>query len=119
MVENQEMKELEVRKQALLMESELNRLALQADCDRLTSIRNAVKPWAFWLAPLAGVAVAVGLRKQSRQAEGPSGRKAGWLGVLTKALTLAGPLIRFWSTRPPGGRPIEAGIGSGSYEEQK
>jgi len=88
------MTELQLRKQVLLLESDLNRLALRVECERLTGagtwagrltgIRKAVGPWALVLAPLAGVALAAGLR-----------RPTGWFGVLSKGLALAGPLIQF------------------------
>ena len=93
----QEMTELQLRKKALLLESDLYRLALCAECERLTNVGSlagrlmtfrSVGSWAMLLAPVAGVAVALGLR-----------RRSGWFTLLTKAVSLAGPLMQFWRAR--------------------
>jgi hypothetical protein len=94
----QKLTELQLRKQALLLESDLNRLALYVECERLSKVgswagriadvRKILGPWALLLAPLAGVALALGLR-----------RRSGWLGSLTKAVALIGPLIQLWRAR--------------------
>ena len=67
------MTELELRKQALLIESELNRLALHAECERLRDSmsgaaeifrgREESKPWISWLTPIAGLALSGGIRR--------------------------------------------------------
>jgi len=66
---------LQLRKKMLLMESELNRLALHAECRRLGEAINwpgrlreaqaQVAPWTLLLAPLVGLALALGLRRSS------------------------------------------------------
>jgi hypothetical protein len=93
----QDMTALQLHKKALLLESELNRLALQAECERLKEAagwlswikdaRRQITPWALVLAPLAGVALALRLR-----------RPASADGFLSRALRLAPSLIRLWRT---------------------
>ncbi|MGA2175454.1 MAG: hypothetical protein ABSH38_10780 [Verrucomicrobiota bacterium] len=88
---------LQLRKQILLLESDLNRLRLLAECERLreavgwvSRIREArrqIAPWALVLAPLAGVALALGIRRS-----GAGG------GFLSRALGLAPSLIQLWRT---------------------
>ena len=92
-----ELNELQLRKQALLLESDLNRLALRVEWDRLgevgkwagriAEVRNFITPWTRLLAPMAGVALALGLR-----------RRSGWFGFLSKAAAVIGPLMQFWRT---------------------
>ena len=93
----QKLTELQLRKESLLLESHLNRLALCAECERLSEVGswvsriagagNLIRPWALLLAPVAGVALALGSRRWS-----------GWLGFLTKTLAMIAPLIQFWRT---------------------
>jgi len=93
---------LQLRKKALLLESDLNRLTLRAECERLREatgwvqdLRRQIKPWALVLAPLAGVALALGLRRSS------SG-----LGLLAKTLAIAPSLIEIWRALfPPSNEP--------------
>ena len=92
MPETQRMTALELRKQALLLESDLNRLTLRAECERLLEaaghvqeLRRQIKPWTMVLAPLAGVALALGLR-----------RARSGVGLLAKALVIAPSLIGIW-----------------------
>lgn len=98
MLGTKRLSEFELRKQALLLESNLNRLALRVEfqhlcragawMDRLGGVRSVIKPWALPLAPLAGIAVA--LRRRGR---------FGWLGRLTKAVVVLTPLIKLWRAR--------------------
>jgi hypothetical protein len=93
----QEMTALQLRKQTLRLESDLNRLTLQTHCEqlreaaawvgRMNDARRQVAPWALLLAPLAGVALAVGIRRFS-----------GCAGFLAKALAAAPSLIQLWRT---------------------
>jgi hypothetical protein len=60
-----ELSALETRRHALLLESNLNRVAIQVECQRLRqslnwfgNLRHSITPWMTWLAPLAGVFVA-------------------------------------------------------------
>ncbi|MCU0784204.1 MAG: hypothetical protein MUF81_09205 [Verrucomicrobia bacterium] len=86
---------LQLRKQTLLLESDLNRLTLHVECAQLREatnwmgqIRGAQKripSWALAVAPLAGVALVLGLRRSSAGA-----------GLLTKALGVAPSLIQIW-----------------------
>jgi hypothetical protein len=88
--------ELQLRKKALLLESNLNRLRLRAEIAQLHEatewvknlhgLRQRLRPWAVALAPLAGVAAALGLRRSSTG------------GLLQKTLVIAPALIRLWRT---------------------
>jgi hypothetical protein len=88
---------LQLRKQILLLESDLNRLRLHAECECLRKAagwvncikdaRRQIAPWALVLAPVAGVALALGLRHS-----GSGG------GFLSRALGLAPSLIQLWRT---------------------
>ena len=88
---------IELRKQTLLLESDLNRLALHVECQRLREvgswagrvayIRSAIGPWALLLAPVAGLILALGFCRSSSRA-----------GFLTRALQVAPSLIRLWRT---------------------
>jgi hypothetical protein len=92
-----EMTALQLRKKALLLESDLNRLRLRADIEQLheaTNIMSILKhlgervgPWVKTIAPLAGIVAAFSLRRSS---EGG--------GFFRKALGLAPSLIRLWRT---------------------
>jgi hypothetical protein len=92
---HEELTELNVRKQALLLESDLNRLTLQLQCEHLrqtrnwlTSIGGGPRKLGFWvvtLAPLAGLAMTLGMRRSRRL-----------FGSLATAVAVAKPLIRFW-----------------------
>jgi len=93
----QELKTLQLRKQALLLQSGLNRLTIQFEFERLRQLGSllgvmnggsgGLKRWALALAPMAGVAAALGFRRS---------RKA--LGSLATLITIIKPLIRFWRT---------------------
>jgi hypothetical protein len=95
MLGREDMTALQLRKKALVLEGELNRLALQAECERLREAaaslrwtkgaRNQITRWAPVLAPLAGVALALRLR-----------RPASADGFLSRALRLAPSLIQLW-----------------------
>jgi hypothetical protein len=88
---------LQLRKQILLLESDLNRLRLHAECERLREAvgwvsrikeaRGQIAPWALLLAPPASVALALRLR-----------RSASCGGFLSQAIELAHALIRLWRT---------------------
>lgn len=96
----QELTTLRLHRQALLLESDLNRLTFAAECRRLrqatswlgglADARRRFAPVALMLAPLAGVAMALGLRRSS----------AG-TGLLTWALGVAPALIRLWRACVP------------------
>jgi len=102
---------LQLHKKALVLESELNRLALKAECERLRevagwlrSIKDArlqITPWALVLAPLAGVALALRLR-----------RPASAAGFLSRALRVAPSLLKLWRTY--GCRPMARCCGTSS-----
>ena len=91
---------LQLRKRTLLLESDLNRLTLHAELEhlqeaanlteRLKDARRQIAPWALVLAPLAGVALALGLRRSSTGT-----------GFLTRALQVAPLLIQIWRTLSP------------------
>jgi hypothetical protein len=91
------MTELQLRKKTLLLESDLNRLRLRAELAQLReatdvgahlkALPQRLGPWAMALAPLAGIAAAIGLRRSSPRA-----------GFLQSALALAPELMRLWRT---------------------
>jgi hypothetical protein len=91
-----EMTALQLRKKALLLESDLNRLRLRADIEQLheatditRNLRNLgerIGPWIKTLAPLAGIMAAFSLRRRSSEGG----------GFFQKALALAPVLIRLW-----------------------
>lgn len=88
---------LQLRKQTLLLESDLNRLTLEAHCAHLRKagtwaggareMRRHVAPWALVMAPLVGLTLALGLR---RPTSGGS--------FLARALGIAPSLIHLWRT---------------------
>jgi len=90
-----QMTALQLRKKALLLESDLNRLRLRAEIAQLGEAADLMRnfkglgerigPWATTLAPLAGIVTALGLRRSS---EG--------MGFLRKTLTIAPALFRLW-----------------------
>jgi len=102
MSETQGLTALQLRKKTLLLESNLNRLTLRAECERLfgaagwvQDLRRQIRPWALVLAPLAGAALALGLRRSRSGA-----------GLLAKALVMAPSLIEIWRTFfPPSNEP--------------
>ena len=89
------MNTLQLRKQTLLLESDLNRLTLHTELEhlhetanlpkRLKNARRQMAHWALVLAPLAGLALTLGLRRSST---GP--------GFLRRALPVAPSLIQLW-----------------------
>jgi hypothetical protein len=100
MFDMQELTTLRLRRQALLLESDLNRLTFAAEFQSLRQAVNWVgglsaagrrfAPMALMMAPLAGVAMALGLRRSSARA-----------GFLTRVLGVAPLLIRLWRACVP------------------
>lgn len=92
---------LELRKKALLLESDLNRIKLSGEIEQLRqasditqnlkALGQRIGPWKLALAPLAGLAVAMGLRRSSGS------------GFLWKTLAVAPSLVRLWRAlaKPP------------------
>ena len=86
-----EMSALQSRKEALLLESDLNRLRLRAEFNNLregASILNRLRrfgSWASVLGPVAGIIVTLVLKRTF-----PAG------GLLRKALAGAPGLVRLW-----------------------
>jgi hypothetical protein len=103
----EELDKLNLQKQALLLESSLNRAALQAELRSLRSARTWVteagrlsrelKPLLVLLAPLAGFFVARGVR-----------RSGSWLSRVVTAVKWMGPLYGLWKRFAPGQREAEA-----------
>ena len=85
--------ELQTRKEALLLESELNRLRLVAEMSNLRGMASFSKhlprigSWRSVLPPLAGVVMALG-----------AGRSILAGGLLRKILVAAPEFIRLWRT---------------------
>jgi hypothetical protein len=89
------MTELQLRKQTLLLESDLNRLTLHAQCahlreavnwvGRLEHVRRQIAPWALALSALAGLAFTLRPRRTA------AGRGL-WAWVLERAAVLI-PLV--------------------------
>jgi hypothetical protein len=84
---------LQTRKEALLLESDLNRLRLRAEVNNLRELANFSKhlhrfgSWGKVVAPLAAVVVALGV-----------GRSMVARGLLRKAVVAVPALIRLWRT---------------------
>ena len=97
MLGRKELASLDQQKQALLAESELNRIALQADVQSLhsatawvnevTSASRELAPLLVILAPLAGFFLARGSR-----------RSDSWLSRLMALAKWGAPLYRLWKT---------------------
>lgn len=89
--------DLQLRKQALVLESDLNRLALDAEWQHLRAastwmgeaaqIHSQVRPWLLLLAPLGGILAARGVRHSK-----------GMLGRLLAAVKWIRPLWAAWKT---------------------
>ncbi|HTV39527.1 MAG TPA: hypothetical protein VMF08_03055 [Candidatus Sulfotelmatobacter sp.] len=83
--------ELQTRKQALLLESDLNRLRLRAEFNNLREGANFLKrlrrfgSWTSMLGPVAAVIITIVLKRSFPGA-----------GLLRKALAGAPELIRLW-----------------------
>jgi hypothetical protein len=103
-----ELDKLNLRKQALLAESSLNRAALQAEIRSLraatswvreaTSVSRELSPLLVLLAPVVGFLVA-------RRAR----RVASWLGRVVTAVKWIGPLYGLWRRFSSGRNEAEAG----------
>jgi len=83
------------RKQALIIESNLNRIALQIECENLraatrplhqvATVAHRMGPWLLPLAPLAGLLAARFLRKRS-----------GLLDTAVSLLRSLPPVLALW-----------------------
>jgi hypothetical protein len=103
-----ELDKLNLQKQVLVLESTLNRAALQADVRRLrsattwvrevTSVSRGFAPWLTLLAPVAGFLVS----RRSR-------RSASWFDRVVAAAKWAAPLYGLWKRWVPGRNQAEAG----------
>ena len=106
MLGRKELEKLNLRKQALLLESSLNRAALQADIQRLrsattwvrgaSSVSRELTPWLTFLAPVAGFLMARRVR-----------RSRSWFGRIITAAKWAGPLYGLWKRFAPVGHETE------------
>jgi hypothetical protein len=95
MVGREALDELQARKRALVLESSLNRLALQADWEDVRAAAGwmgsasrafrQVRPWLLLLAPLAGLLVARA-----------SGQPRGLFRRLLSVLRWVRPLLGAW-----------------------
>mgnify|MGYP001766929115 CR=1 FL=1 len=104
----EELDSLNVQKQALLLESSLNRLALQAELQRWRSASGWVSaathaprkltPLLLPLVPLAGFLLARGFRR--------SGSRLSWLLAAVKWVA---PLYQLWRTLAPVRKEVAAG----------
>jgi hypothetical protein len=104
----EELDKLSLRKEALLLESSLNRAALQAEIRSLraatswarqvTHVSQELSPFLVLLAPLAGFAVARGVR-----------RSGSWLNRIVTAVKWMGPLYGLWKRWAPGRNEPGAG----------
>ena len=108
MLGREELDKLNLRKQALLLESSLNRAALQAEMRSLRSATTWVReassvsrefaPLLALLAPVAGFLVARGAR-----------RSASWFNRMMTAVKWIGPLYGLWKSYFAGRKESEAG----------
>ena len=103
----EELDKLNVQKQALLLESSLNRLALQTEVQRLrsatawageaTRASRQFAPLLLLLAPLAGFLLA----RKGRRAD-------SWLGRLMAAVKWIAPLYHLWKRFAPARKEAQA-----------
>jgi len=106
MLGRKEMKELALRRQELVIQSQLNRLALRAELQnvetaleparRLIASAEAVRPWMMLLAPLAGIVASRGLHSTG--------------GIISKAVGLLKwikPLTALWKRFNKSSGPAE------------
>lgn len=103
----EELIKLAAQKQALLVESSVNRLVLQAEVGKLhsavawvnqaTRVPRTLAPLLLILAPLAGFVLARGFRRSS-----------SWLDRGAKALKWLGPLYCLWKRFATHWQPTEA-----------
>ena len=108
MLGREELEKLNLQKQALLLESSLNRATLQAEIRRLrsattwvreaTSVSREFAPLLALLAPVAGFLVARGAR-----------RSAPWFRRIVTAVKWVGPLYSLWRRFVPGRNETETG----------
>lgn len=108
MLGRKELDQLSLQKQALLLESSLNRAALQAEIRGLhsattwvreaASVSRELSPLLALLAPVAGFLVARGAR-----------RSASWFSRIVTAVKWIGPLYGLWKRFAPGRNEVEAG----------
>jgi hypothetical protein len=93
----QQVRELELRKKALLLESEHNRLRLLSEVEQLRctpilpglleGVRSKLGPWALPVSALAGMVFAMRGRRSSFGE-----------GFLGSALAVVPPLVKLWRT---------------------
>jgi hypothetical protein len=95
MAGGREVTDLEVRKRALLLESQLNRLTLRAECGQLRDalswagcVKEAQRQLGPWLWGLAPVALSLLGRRLRGRSSGP--------GFWTRAFELGLGLVRLW-----------------------
>ena len=108
MLGRKELDKLSLQKQALLLESGLNRVTLRTEIQSLrastawvseaTNASRELTPWLALFAPLAGFLLA----KVSR-------RPDSWLGRMVAAIRWIGPLYRLWRSFAPASKETEAG----------
>ena len=106
MLGRKELDKLNLQKQALLLESSLNRAAFQAEIQRLrnattwmrgaSNISRELTPILALLAPVAGFLVARRVR-----------RSASWFGRIVTAAKMAAPIYGLWRRFAPAGRGAE------------
>ena len=108
MLGREELDKLDLQKQALLVQSGLNRVALQAEIRSLraatswvreaTSVSRELSPLLVLLAPLAGFLVARGPR-----------RRSSWLSRVVTAVKWVEPLYGLWKRFSPGRQEADFG----------
>lgn len=108
MLGRKELDKLNLQKQALLLESGLNRVALQAEIHSLrsatawvreaTSASRELTPLLLLLAPLGGFLLARGSRRAS-----------SWISRVLAPVRWVGPLYGLWKSFSPGRKEAEAG----------
>ena len=101
------MNPLQLRKRLLVVESELQRAAMQQD---LAALRTSVRSITARTAALAAlVAAAAGLAETVvRRKRQPPARPAGWLRTALSGLELLLPLWQAWRAKAPGTAPGSA-----------
>ena len=96
MLGGKEITKLNLQKQALVLESSLNRLKMQAEWEHLHSSTAQLAgagrkraPLLLLLAPIAGFFLARGAK---------SSKPSSWFGWITTGMKLIGPAVALWKS---------------------
>ena len=93
---------LQLRKELLVAESELNRAQLIEECQAVAAGARTLGARVKYLTSFAsvGALVAAGISALRRGTPSPQGAKSSWLGTALKGAKLAGSLWMVFRARP-------------------